>query len=181
MPSIHPSAILEPGCRVGEGVHVGPFCFIGPHATLCDGVHLHSHVRIIGHTTVGANSLVHAFATIGATPQDLKYRGEPSVLRIGPDCRIGEYAYLSGGTAAGGGATSIGKGALIMSHCHVAHDCVLGEGVVLASSAALAGHVHVGDGARISGFSCVHQKVSWPCAPLTLCCPRICSLHVDGT
>lgn len=93
-------------------------------------------------------------------PQDLKYDGEASVLRVGPGCRIGEYAHLSGGTAAGGGETLVGQGSLIMSHCHVAHDCILGDGVLLASSAALAGHVHVGDGARISGFSAVHQKVS---------------------
>ena len=105
--------------------------------------------------------MVHAFATLGAVPQDLKYAGEPSRLVIGERCRIAEYAHVSGGTAAGGSSTtSMGDGCFIMSHCHIAHDCVLGNDVLLASSAALAGHVHVGDGARISGYSCVHQRVS---------------------
>ena len=158
---IHPTAILEPGCRVGEHVHIGPYCVLGQHVTLADGVRLESHVRVAGHTTVGAGSTLHAFSTVGATPQDLKYEDEPSVLTLGERCRVAEYAHISGGTAAaGGGGTSIGDDCMIMSHCHVAHDCVLGERVLLASSAALAGHVHIGDGARISGYSCVHQKVS---------------------
>ena len=157
---IHPTAVLEAGCKLGEGVRVGPFCVVGRDVTLGDGVTLESHVNVSGHTTVGKGSLVHSFAALGAAPFDFKYEGEPTVLRLGANCRIGEYAHLSGGTAAGGGLTSIGDRCLIMSHCHVAHDCALGDGVLLASSAALAGHVHVGDGARISGYACVHQKVS---------------------
>lgn len=152
--------MLEPGCKLGEGVHIGPFCVVGAGVRLGDAVRLDSHVRVAGHTEIGAGSVLDAFCTVGAAPQDLKYDGEQSVVRIGERCRVAEYAHISGGTAAGGGITSVGDGCLIMSHCHVAHDCVLGDDVVLASSSALAGHVHVGDGARISGCAAVHQKVS---------------------
>lgn len=117
-------------------------------------------MRVAGHTCIGAASTVHAFATVGAAPQDLKYEGEASRLVVGEHCRIFEYAHLSGGTAAGGGTTSLGDDCMVMSHSHVGHDCRLGRGVVLASHAALAGHVHLGDGARISGSSTVAQRVS---------------------
>ena len=157
---IHPTAVIEPGARLGNGVSVGPYCVVGNDVVLGDGVRLESHVRVAGHTVVGAGSVVHAFVTLGATPQDLKYAGEPSHLIIGERCRIAEYALLSGGTAIGGGVTSLGDGCFIMSHCHVAHDCHLGHDVLLASNAALAGHVQVGDGARISGYACVQQRVS---------------------
>lgn len=146
--------------RIGRGVSVGPYCVIGGNVVLGDGVQLDSHVRITGHTTVGAGSVVHAFATLGALPQDLKYAGEPSYLVVGNRCRIAEHALLSGGTAGGGGLTWIGDGCFVMSQCHIAHDCVLGRDVVLASNSALAGHVHVADGARISGFACVQQRVN---------------------
>ena len=119
-----------------------------------------SQVRVAGHTSIGASSTVHAFATVGATPQDLKYAGEASRLVLGERCRVFEYAHLSGGTAAGGGFTSLGDDCLVMSHTHVGHDCRLGRGVVLASYAALAGHVRVGDGARVSGSTSVAQRVS---------------------
>ena len=135
---IHPTAVIEPGARLGNGVSVGPYCVVGNDVVLGDGVRLASHVRVAGHTVVGAGSVVHAFVTLGATPQDLKYAGEPSHLIIGERCRIAEYALLSGGTAIGGGVTSLGDGCFIMSHCHVAHDCHLGHDVLLASNAALA-------------------------------------------
>jgi UDP-N-acetylglucosamine acyltransferase len=157
---IHPTAVVDPNATLGRDVQIGPYCVVDGQVSLGDGVLLDSHVRISGQTAVGAGSMIGAFATLGAAPFDLKYAGEPSFLVIGERCRIAEYAHLSTGTAAGGGLTSIGDDCLIMSHCHVAHDCVLGDSVLLASSSALAGHVHVGDGARISGCSCVHQKVS---------------------
>ena len=140
-------------------MHIGPYCVVGENVELCEGARLESHVCVSGWTTIGSHSRIGAFATVGAIPQDFKYAGEPSVLVIGERCRIAEYAHLSGGTAAGGGVTSLGDECFIMSHCHVAHDCVLGDRVLLASSAALAGHVHVGNDARISGCACVHQRV----------------------
>ena len=157
---IHETAVVDPAAQIGAHVSVGPYCVVGPQVVLNDGVRLESHVTVHGHTTVGAGSTIQSHVTLGALPQDLKYSGEPSHLVLGERCRVAEYALLSGGTAAGGGITSVGPGCFIMSHCHVAHDCILGEGVLLASGAALAGHVHVGDGARISGYSCVQQRVS---------------------
>ena len=157
---VHPTAIIADGARLGDGVRIGPYCVIGPHAVLEEGVMLHSHVVVAGHTSIGARSTVFSFATVGAEPQDLKYRGERSELIVGRDCRIFEYAHLSGGTAGGGGATTIGDGCLLMSHVHVAHDCVIGERVILASHSALAGHVAVGNAAQVSGYACVHQRVS---------------------
>ena len=121
---------------------------------------LRSHVVINGVTQIGENSTIHPFVSLGATPQDLKYRGEPSALVVGRDCAVHEFSSVSGGTAGGGGATTLGDGVLLMSHTHVGHDCTLGDRVVLASGAALAGHVRVGDGAQVSGHSGVHQKVS---------------------
>ena len=157
--SIHPTAVLESGVRLGRGVKIGPYCVVCNGSVIGDGVRLDAHVRVAERTRIGANSTISSFATLGALPQDLKYTGEPSHVIIGVRCRIAEYVLLSGGTTAGGGVTELGNGCFIMSHCHVAHDCVLGDGVVLASSVALAGHVHIGEGARISGFSCVQQKV----------------------
>lgn len=159
-PRIHPTAIIKPGAVIGANAEVGPYCIVGSHVTLGDGVRLDSHVRIDGDTVVGRNTRVHSFATLGAEPFDLKHDpAANSTLVIGEQCRIAEYAHLSGGTSGGGGSTRLGDGCFIMSHCHVAHDCMLGDGVLLAVSAALAGHCHVGSGARISGYACVHQRV----------------------
>ena len=146
--TIHSSAVVDPGAVVGEGVTIGPYCVVGPHVSLCDGVHLHAHVHVAGHTRIEEETTVHSFASVGAAPQDRKYRGEPSALVVGRGCIIHNYAHLCGGTAAGGGATTIGEGCLIMSHCHVGHDSQLGDRVVLASNSSLAGHVHVGDDAQ---------------------------------
>ncbi|KAL3922137.1 MAG: hypothetical protein SGPRY_004670 [Prymnesium sp.] len=160
-PLIHSSAVVHPAARVGRGVEIGPFCVVGQHVALSDGVRLHSHVVVEGHTTIGEACTIFSHATVGAAPQDRKHSlGESSQLRIGRECRIFEYAHLSGGTRGGGGLTSIGDNCIVMSHTHVGHDCSLGSNVVLASGAALAGHVVVGDHATISGHSCVHQRVS---------------------
>ena len=158
--TVHPTAVVDPGAVLGEGVTIGPFCVVGPHVALRDGVVLHPNAHVAGHTTVEQDTTVHSFASVGAAPQDLKYRGEPSALVVGRGCTIHNFAHVCGGTAAGGGLTTIGDGCLIMSHTHVGHDCELGDGVILASGSSLAGHVRVGDGAQVSGHSCVHQRVS---------------------
>mmetsp|Transcript_36683 Transcript_36683/g.77324 ORF Transcript_36683/g.77324 Transcript_36683/m.77324 type:complete len:397 (+) Transcript_36683:122-1312(+) len=157
--AIHPQAIVSEEASIGQGVRVGPFCVVGPEVTLEAGVELQSHVVVSGRTIVGADSTIYPFASIGAKPQDLKYKGEVSELRIGQRCKVFEYSHLSGGTAGGGGVTQIGDDCLLMSHVHVGHDCNVGNRVVVASNAALAGHVQVGDGAQISGYACVHQRV----------------------
>ncbi len=159
MTAIHPTAIVEAGARLGEGVEIGPFCLVGPEVELGDGVILHSHVVVAGRTTVGAGTKIFPFASIGHAPQDLKYAGEPSRLEIGRDNVIREQVTMNPGTAGGGMLTRVGDGCLFMVGAHVAHDCRVGDRVILANNATLAGHVQVGDQAIIGGLSAVRQFV----------------------
>ncbi|MBL8689899.1 MAG: acyl-ACP--UDP-N-acetylglucosamine O-acyltransferase [Rhodospirillaceae bacterium] len=159
MSRIHPTAIVDPKARLGENVAIGPFCTVGGDVSLGDNVELVSHVVVAGHTEVGANTRVFPFATVGLPPQDLKYKGEPTRLTIGRDVIIREHATLHPGTAGGGGLTVVGDGCLLMVGCHVAHDCKLGNKVILTNNATLGGHVHVGDHAMMGGLSAVHQFV----------------------
>lgn len=156
---IHPTAIIHPGAALGPGVRVGPYCVVGPHVTLGAGCVLHSHVVVDGHTDLGQGCEVFPFAALGTPPQDLKYAGEPSRLTIGPRTRVREHATVHPGTAGDRMETRVGAGCLLMVACHVAHDCVLGDGVILANNATLGGHVTVGDGAIIGGLAAVHQFV----------------------
>lgn len=159
MTRIHPTAIVEPGARVGEGVAIGPYCTVGGNVVLGDNVELVSHVVAAGHTEIGANTRIFPFATVGLPPQDLKHKGEPTRLTIGRDVIIREHATLHPGTVGGGGLTVVGDGCLLMVGCHVAHDCKLGNKVILTNNATLGGHVHVGDHAMMGGLSAVHQFV----------------------
>jgi UDP-N-acetylglucosamine acyltransferase len=154
---IHPTAIIEPGATLGEGVFVGPYCVVGPDVSLGDGVRLISHAVVAGRTAVGPNSHIYPFASIGHQPQDLKYRGEPSRLEIGANNIIREHVTMNPGTEGGGMCTRIGNNCLFMMSAHVAHDCVVGNHVILANNATLAGHVHIGDYAILGGLSAVHQ------------------------
>lgn len=156
--SIHPTAIVEDGARLAEAVTVGPYCVVGPEVSLEAGVELLAHVVVAGATVVGAGTRVWPFASLGQQPQDLKYRGEPTRLEIGPRCMIREHVTVHTGTMGGGGLTRIGAGCLLMAGCHVAHDCRLDEGVILASNAALGGHVEIGAFAVIGGSSAIHQR-----------------------
>ncbi|MCB9978725.1 MAG: acyl-ACP--UDP-N-acetylglucosamine O-acyltransferase [Rhodospirillales bacterium] len=157
--SVHPSAIVSPKARIGAGVAIGPFCVVGDDVTLGDGVVLKSHVVIDGHTTIGAGTVVYPFAALGGAPQDLKYAGEPSELLIGQNNVIREYVTMNPGTAGGGMKTIVGDNGLYMVGVHVAHDCRVGDHVIMANNATLAGHVHVGDYAVLGGLSAVHQFV----------------------
>ncbi|MDJ0948448.1 MAG: acyl-ACP--UDP-N-acetylglucosamine O-acyltransferase [Alphaproteobacteria bacterium] len=159
MADIHPTAIVEDGAKLGTDVKVGPFCCIGPEAELGDGVVLASHVVVAGRTTVGAGTRIYPFASIGHPPQDLKYRGEPSRLEIGGNNVIREYVTMNPGTEGGGMVTRVGNDALFMVGAHVAHDCQLGDRVIMANNATLAGHVEVGEAAIIGGLAAVHQFV----------------------
>ena len=143
--AIHPSAVVEEGARLGEDVEIGPFCHVGPQATLGDGVRLHSHVSLAGDTTVGARTVIFPFASIGHPPQDLKYRGEPVRLTIGEDCLIREGVTMNPGTAGGGSETLVGPRSVFLANAHVAHDCRIGEGVILSNNVMLAGHCQIGD------------------------------------
>lgn len=159
MSRIHPTAIVDPKARIGEGVAIGPYCTVGGDVALGDNVELVSHVVVAGHTEIGANTRIFPFATVGLPPQDLKYKGEPTRLTVGRDCVIREHATLHPGTVGGGGLTVVGDGCLLMVGCHVAHDCKLGNRVILTNNATLGGHVHVGDHAMMGGLSAVHQFV----------------------
>lgn len=156
---IHPSAVVENGASIGAGVRIGPFCHVGARAVLEDGVTLHSHVVIGGRTFVGAGTSVFPFASLGLAPQDLKFGGEESLLRIGKNNVIREHVTMNPGTQGGGMETVVGDNCLFMVASHVAHDCRIGDHVILANNATLGGHVVVGDHVVIGGLAAVHQFV----------------------
>lgn len=156
---IHPSAIIEPGAEIGPGVSIGPFCVIGSQVRLAAGVELKSHVVIAGDTSVGEGTVIFPFASIGQDPQDLKFKGEHTRLEIGARNRIREYVTMNPGTEGGGGVTRIGDDGLFMANCHVAHDCQIGNRVVLVNSVAVAGHCVLGDDVIVGGLSGIHQFV----------------------
>lgn len=157
--SIHPSAAVDPAARLGEGVVIGPFCVVGPDVELGDRVRLTSHVVVEGRTTIGDDTVVYPFASLGHRPQDLKFKGEASALVIGRRNQIREHVTMSPGTEGGGMVTRVGDDGLFMVGVHVAHDCVVGNNAVLANNATLAGHVELGDFVTIGGLSAVHQFV----------------------
>jgi UDP-N-acetylglucosamine acyltransferase len=155
--NIHPSAIVEDGARLGEGVAIGPFSVVGADVTLGDGVTLASHVVVTGRTTIGARTRIFPFASIGHQPQDLKYRGEPSTLEIGTDCLIREGVTINPGTEGGGMTTTVGNKCAFLANSHVGHDCRVGNNVILSNNVMLAGHVEVGDFAILGGGAAVIQ------------------------
>ena len=156
---IHPSAVIEPGATLGQGVSVGPFALIGADVTLGDGVVVKSHAVVTGWTAIGAETVIFPHATVGEVPQDLKYRGERTRLVVGARCRIREGATLNTGTEGGGGITSVGDDCLLMTGSHVGHDATLGNRVILANGVAIAGHCQIGDDVIIGGLSGIHQWV----------------------
>jgi UDP-N-acetylglucosamine acyltransferase len=154
---VHPSAIVENGAEIGQGVSVGPYCVIGSGAKIGDGTQIHSHVVISGRVHIGKNNLISSFSSVGSRPQDLKYKGEDTELVIGDNNMFREYCNLSLGTDGGGGRTVIGNDNLFMVYTHVAHDCLVGNKVIAANCVALAGHAMIDDGAVLGGLSAVHQ------------------------
>lgn len=156
---IHPSAVVEPGATIGPGCQIGPFSLIGPEVTLGAGVIVKSHAVITGWTDIGEGCVIFPFACVGEIPQDLKFAGERTRLIVGARCRIREGATLNTGTAGGGGITQVGDDCLFMTGAHVGHDVRVGNGVILANQAALAGHCVIGDRVIIGGLSGVHQHV----------------------
>jgi len=159
MPQIHPTAIVARGAMLAETAVIGPFCVVGQDVSLGPRVTLRSHVVVGGRTTIGEGSRLFPFASIGLEPQDLKYRGEDSELVIGRNNTIREYVTMNPGTEGGGMVTRVGDGCLFMVGAHVAHDCQIGDHVVMANNATLAGHVVVGDYAILGGLCAVHQYV----------------------
>jgi UDP-N-acetylglucosamine acyltransferase len=155
--TIHPTAIISPGANLAPDVQVGPYAIIGEHVVIGSGSWIGPHAVIEGWTQIGRDNRIFQFASVGAIPQDLKFRGEESVLRIGDRNTIREFVTMHRGTADGGGETVIGDDNLFMAYAHVAHDCRVGNRVILANGATLAGHVQVDDHAILGGLSAAHQ------------------------
>jgi len=154
---IHPTAIVSPSAKIGEDCHIGAFSTIGDEVVLGDKVYLESHVVIGGKTFIGDETRIFPFASIGLAPQDLKYAGEPTATEIGKRNHIREFVTVHRGTEGGGGLTKIGDDNLLMAQAHVAHDCRIGNEVIMANAATLAGHVEIADRANIGAYSGVHQ------------------------
>lgn len=160
MTRIHPTAVVEPGAEIADGVIIGPFCYVGADVALGRDTRLVAHVTVLGHTTLGVGNTVWPQATLGADPQDLKYRGEQTRLIIGDHNEIRESVTIHLGTENGGGVTRVGNENLFMVGIHIAHDCVIGNHVVLANSVHLAGHICIRDHVVISGATAVHHYVT---------------------
>ncbi len=157
MSSIHPTAIIEDGAKLGADVSVGPYSIIGADVEIGDGTRIESHVVVRGPTRIGRENHFFPFASIGDAPQDKKYAGEPTRLEIGDRNTVRESCTINRGTTQDEGVTRIGNDNWIMAYVHIAHDCMIGDHVILANNATLAGHVKVGDWAIFGGFSGVHQ------------------------
>lgn len=156
---VHPTSVINSGAQIGKSCHIGPYCIVGSNVKLEENVVLKSHVVVEGHTTIGSNTVIFPFASIGNVPQDKKYAGELSELRIGSNNVIREYSNINIGTKGGGMITKIGNNCLLMVGTHIAHDCIVGDNVIFANNVTLAGHVEVADYATIGGLSAVHQFV----------------------
>jgi len=154
---IHPSALIDPGAELGEGVRIGPFAVIGAGVRLGDRVCVDHHASVLGPSAIGAETHVFPFASIGSPPQDLTFKGEPTRLEIGERNVFREFVTINRGTVKGGGLTRIGSDCFFMAYAHVAHDSTIGNKVVMANCAALAGHIRIDDDAILGGLVAVHQ------------------------
>ncbi len=154
---IHETAIIGLKAKISKNVKIGPYSIIGPNVEIGENTEIHSHVNISGYTKIGKNNKFYPFASIGNDPQDLKFGGEKTNLEIGDNNKIREYVTINPGTKGGGGLTKIGNNCLFMVSSHIAHDCFVGNNVILANNVPLGGHAHVDDNAIIGGNSAVQQ------------------------
>jgi len=154
---IHKTAIIDSNAKISENVIIGPYSVIGPNVEIGVGTVVESHVNISGNTIIGSNNKIYPFASIGNDPQDLKFKGEKTSLEIGDNNKIREYVTINPGTEGGGGKTKVGNNCLFMVSSHIAHDCIVGDNVILANNVPLGGHAHVDDNAIIGGNSAVQQ------------------------
>lgn len=159
MTEVHPTAVVDPKAELAPDVVIGPFCVVGPRVRLDQGVRLEAHVVVTGRTVVGAGCRVFSFAALGHRPQDQKFRGEETELVIGRNNQIREHVTMHPGTVGGGGVTRVGDDGLFMAAIHVAHDCTIGNGVIMANNATLGGHVEIQDQALLGGVCAIHQFV----------------------
>jgi UDP-N-acetylglucosamine acyltransferase len=156
-PDIHATALVAPNARIGAGAFIGPYCVIDAEVEIGERTRLLSHVVVHGGTALGPDNVVFPMAVLGAVPQDLKFRGEPSRLVVGARNKIREFVTMHRGTEGGGGVTTVGDDNLIMAYAHVAHDCHVGSRTILGNAATLAGHVEIGDDASVGASSGIHQ------------------------
>ncbi len=156
---IHPTAIVDSGAELGENVYIGPYSIIESNTQIGENCQIEPFTHIKSNTSIGKNNQIHSYACIGGKPQDLKYQGENTYLEIGDNNSIREYVTINLGTQGGGGITRVGSNCLIMAYAHIAHDCIVGDRVVLANAATLAGHIAIEDNAIIGGLSAIHQFV----------------------
>ncbi len=154
---IHKTTIIDSKAKISKNVKIGPYSVIGPNVEIGEGTVVQSHVNIIGHTKIGKNNNIYPFASIGNDPQDLKFQGEKTKLEIGDNNKIREYVTINPGTKGGGGLTKVGNNCLFMVSAHIAHDCFVGNDVILANNVPLGGHAHIDDNAIIGGNSAVQQ------------------------
>ena len=154
---IHKTAIVDKKAKISDNVEIGPYCIIGPEVEIGSNSVLHSHVNIVGNTKIGKNNQIYPFSSIGTPPQDLKYKGEKNSLVIGNNNRFREYVNINPGTEQGGGVTTIGDNNLFMVYCHVAHDCLISNNIVLANNVQVGGHVIIQNNAIIGGSCAIHQ------------------------
>ena len=154
---IHKTAIVDKNAKISDKVEIGPYSIIGPEVEIGSGTVVHSHVNIVGNTKIGENNQIFPFASIGTRPQDLKYKGEKNSLIIGNNNRLREYVNINPGTEQGGGITSLGNNNLLMVYCHVAHDCILSNNIVLANNVQVGGHVTIERNAIVGGSCAIHQ------------------------
>ena len=154
---IHKTAIIDSKAKIYEGVKIGPYCVIGSNVEIGEETEIKSHVNITGNTKIGKKNIIYPFSSIGNDPQDLKFQGEETKLEIGDHNKIREYVTINPGTKGGGGLTKIGDNCLFMVSAHIAHDCFVGNNVILANNVPLGGHANIGDNAIIGGNSAVQQ------------------------
>jgi len=154
---IHPTAIIDKKSKISENVEIGPYCVIGPDVEIESNSKLHSHVSIRGNTKIGKKNEIFPFVSIGTPPQDLKYKGEKNSIIIGDNNKLREYVNINPGTTQGGTNTKLGNNNLLMVYCHVAHDCKLGDNIVLANNVQVGGHVTIDDYAIVGGSCAIHQ------------------------
>ncbi len=157
---IHPTAVVEHGAEIGSDVEIGPFCVVGSAVRVGDGSRLLNSVTVTGSTAIGRRNVIYPYTVLGAPPQDLKYKGGDTRLVIGDDNVIREHVTMNVATEKGGGVTTVGSGGLFMCACHIAHDCLVGDRCIISNQVLLAGHVHIGEAAVLSGAVAIHHFVT---------------------
>ena len=153
------NSVIHPNAKIGKNVSIGPFCLIGENVSIDDNSIVYGNSVIDGNTSIGSNAVIFPFSSLGTKPQDLKYKGEKTFLRIGKNVKIREHVTVNTGTEGGGKVTTIGDNCLLMVGTHIAHDCKVGDNVIFANNATLGGHVEIGNNAVIGGLSAIHQFV----------------------